>query len=68
MYSCCNIHSHFKANLVPDNNPVWQNILNSPRINELFEGIEQAEKDIANGDEGQDFDQYFKELFNKINL
>jgi len=68
MYSCCNIHSRFKENLVPDNNPVWQNILNSPRINELFEGIEQAEKDIENGNEGQDFDQYFKELFNKINL
>lgn len=68
MYSCCNIHSRFKENLVPDYNPVWQNILNSPRINELFEGIEQAEKDIENGNEGQDFDQYFKELFNKINL
>ena len=64
----CNINSHFKEKLVPDDNPVWQSILKSPRINELFEGIEQAEKDIANGDKGQDFDQYFKELFNKINL
>lgn len=53
-----------KEGLVPDDDPVWQNLLNTPRINELFEGIEQAQRDIKNGEKGKDFDEFFEE-FNK---
>lgn len=55
---------NIKEGLVTDDDPVWQNLLNNPRINELFEGIEQAERDIKNGDNGKDFDEFFEE-FNK---
>ena len=55
---------NIKEGLVPDDDPVWQNLLNNPRINELFEGIEQAERDIKNGEKGKDFDEFFEE-FNK---
>lgn len=53
-----------KEGLVPDDDPVWQNLLNTPRINQLFEGIEQAQRDIKNGEKGKDFDEFFEE-FNK---
>ena len=53
---------NIKEGLVPDDDPVWQNLLNNPRINELFEGIEQAERDIKNGEKGKDFDQFFEEF------
>lgn len=53
---------NIKEGLVPDDDPVWQNLLNNPRINELFEGIEQAERDIKNGEKGKDFDEFFEEF------
>ena len=53
-----------KEGLITDDDPVWQNLLNNPRINELFKGIEQAERDIKNGEKGKDFDDFF-EQFNK---
>lgn len=56
--------SNIKEKLIPDDDPIWQNLLNSPRINELFEGIKQAEKDIIKGEKGKDFDEFFEE-FNK---
>ena len=56
---------NIKEGLVPDDDPVWQNLLNNPRINELFEGIEQAERDIKNGEKGKDFDQFFEEFNRK---
>lgn len=48
--------------LIETNDPIWQNLLNNPRINELFDGIKQAEKDIKKGIKGKDFDEYFNEL------
>lgn len=53
---------NIKEGIVPDDDPVWQNLLNSPRINEMFEGINQAERDIKNGEKGKDFDKFFEEF------
>lgn len=53
---------NIKEGLVPDDDPVWQNLLNNPRIDELFEGIEQAERTIKKGEKGKDFDEFFEEF------
>lgn len=54
-----------KEGLVKDNNPNWISILQSPRINELFEGIEKTQRDIDNGEKGIDFDEFFNEFNNE---
>ncbi|MBQ8044226.1 MAG: hypothetical protein IJ272_08825 [Clostridia bacterium] len=52
---------NIREGLFIDSDPVWQNLLTNPRINELFEGIEQADSDIKNGEKGKDFDEFFEE-------
>ena len=53
---------NIKGTLISNNDPVWQDLLNNPNIQELFDGIEQAEKDIQAGKSGQDFDMFFENL------
>lgn len=56
---------YINEGLVEDSNPNWIGILQNPRINELFEGIKNAQRDIDNGEEGKDFDEFFKEFDKK---
>ncbi len=56
--------TNIKGTLIRDNDPVWQELLTNPNIQELFDGIEQAERDIEAGKKGQDFDMFF-DNFNK---
>ena len=57
-----------QGTLVNTDEPIWKDLLNSPNIQELFDGIEQAEKDIQAGKEGQDFDIFFNNSNKDIQL